>query len=182
MKTFKQFINEGALDYLQPKSEEEIMKELDGWNLFNKAIKIKEFNLPDKYLPSIDEIKKELMKFSIPNDNIISMVIENNLPFELLPRNEDGICIYNGNLIIHKYTFKKLPDNFTINGYLDANPSNLERIPKNLTVKGNFFCYNNNVIEIPDDIYVEGDLYINNDVKVSDKAEIGRIEYYYENV
>jgi hypothetical protein len=105
---------------------------------------------------SNEDILKSLDKFS--NNQKIITIIKYNLPYELLPRNKEGICIYNGNLYCSNKGIKQLPDNLTIKGDLFCNDNYLTELPNNLVVKGNLDCNNNLLTKLPDNLKVKGSL------------------------
>jgi len=156
IKTFNS-INENIKDLLQPKSDDEIIKALEG-------------------LSDSDKIKQ---------------IIINQLDFNLLPRNKDGICLYDDWLIISKSNITELPDNLLVKGWVLCDHNKLSKLPKGLTVLGSLYCQHNLLTEIPNDIYVKGKLLCYDNAKVlelPDGAEVGEfqnievIESMYESV
>jgi len=192
---FQIFINESIMDTLKGKSDNEILNSLKSLNVFEQVEKIYEFGLPKNFLPTKEELIFALDDLS--NDEKIYQIIRNKLDYDLLPRNEQGICFYNKTLIINSLNLlhddlkiDKLPDNFTINGYLYAPNNNITEFPKKLKVlKTNYNSYDgsiylsnnkiseipnnfkvnknlnlnkNNITKIPNNLRVEGDLQLNN--------------------
>lgn len=149
MKTFKQY-NESVRDFLQPKSDEEI----------------------------------KIATEQLEQNELINNIIINRLDFKLLPRNEDGRCIYNGylNTIPHSQglyliqNITKLPDNFTVKGWLNFMGHSVEELPKGLIVTGNLSCGHNKINYVPSDIKLGGDLYLedNKITSLPDNLTVGR--------
>ena len=107
MKYLKTY--ESLTDMMKPKSDEDILKSLEGMNDSDK----------------------------------IKAIIGNKLSYDLLPIKLDS----NG-----------VPDNLTVNGYLDCKDNELTKLPDNLTVNGRLSCSYNQLTELPDDLKVKGDL------------------------
>lgn len=126
MKRFKEFINENIKDLLTGKSEEAVLKELEGLN----------------------------------DDQKIQKIIKYNLPFELLPRDEDGICHILDGLIVEETPVNQLPDNLHVHGSVSANWTEMEKIGENITVDGSFYCCWNRIKEIPKSLKVKADIFL----------------------
>ena len=92
-----------------------------------------------------------------PENEKIATLIKLNR-FDLLPRNKDGFCVYNGILDLHNCNLISLPDNLTITYDLDCSFNKLTNLPENLTVGGNIHCYLNQLTNLPDTLTVGGDL------------------------
>lgn len=60
MKRFKQFINEDINDFLAPKSEKEIKSAIKDMNIMDKISLINKKELPEKYKPTIEEIRNSM--------------------------------------------------------------------------------------------------------------------------
>jgi hypothetical protein len=119
----------------------------------------KQFNegLKDKMKPkSNDEILKTLEK--LPDNEKIEKIIRYQLDYNLLLRNEEGICIYNGDLYFSNNQLTSLPDNLVVKGHLDCSFNKLTSLPDNLVVKGNLDCSFNNLTSLPDNLVVKGNL------------------------
>jgi hypothetical protein len=110
----------------------------------------KQFNegLKDKMKPkSNDEILKTLEK--LPDNEKIEKIIRYQLDYNLLLRNEEGICIYNGDFYCINNQLTSLPEKLVVKGDLYCSFNNLNSLPDNLVVKGHLWCKNN---ELPKDI------------------------------
>lgn len=65
MKTFNEFINEGVIDYLKPKSKEELKDSMDNIdNIFIKLSNIQKYNLTDKWIPTDIQLRKEFNEYT----------------------------------------------------------------------------------------------------------------------
>lgn len=62
MKSFKQFINEGVMDLLQPKSDDNIKNILSKKSAVDVFRMIRKFDIPDKFLPSDEELYNMINK------------------------------------------------------------------------------------------------------------------------
>lgn len=152
--------------------------------------KFKEFikeNVTNLLKPkSEDDILTVLKKYG--NNRHIKSVIDNEMSYDLLPRQTKGInkgrCVFNGNLTLnHDVAF--LPDYLTVNGNLHCHHSGnskLTKLPKGLIVKGGLDFQFTTVTEIPDDIKV-GHLYCPNNKLTSlpDNLTIDGNLYCYNN-
>jgi hypothetical protein len=106
---------------------------------------------------TIEEVKDKIKDLS--NNNTIEKCIEYQF-FELLPRNKDGICIYDDTLNIMYRNISKLPDNLTINGNLICRNNNISEYPKGLNVYGYINLAFNDIRELPDNLTTTDDLII----------------------
>jgi hypothetical protein len=123
---------------------------------FNQYIKESK-SVRDLMTPKpMDDILKSLDKLS--DNEKIEKIIKYGLPFELLPRNEKGICIYNGSLYCSNNQLTSLPDNLIVKGDLYCHNNQLTSLPDNLIVKGDLNCFNNQLTSLPDNLVVKGDL------------------------
>lgn len=95
-----------------------------------------------------------------------------NETFELLPRDKNGVCIFDGNLKVYpmqiipeNFTvmgdldccnngFKELPNNLTVMGFLDCSINKLKSLPSNLIANKGLDCSNNFIKTIPNDILI----------------------------
>ena len=197
LKTYKQ-INEGLRDMMKPKSEEEIEKSFSGLNPLDKYLLVDRYKLDKKYYPTEEEIYNYII--GLPDDEQIKKMIQFGISKEKFPRNNDGWCVYNGELKIESIysqnfiRMEGLPNKFIINGDLIAPLSGLNELPNDLIVNGDFDCsYNmltklpkglkieknflvthNEIREIPDDLIVGGVLYISDNKLPSDiKKPVG---------
>lgn len=190
IKNFKEFINESVRDLLTGKSDEVIKKLMDDIDDIDEyLVKYYEYGLSQKYLPTVKQFKKlsvsplhrlemchnyelpdkykptdkEVEKYikTLDNNERIKDILELHLDYELLPRDEDGVCEYDGNFYISEfeYVIGKLPDKFTVLGDLAINGMHLQKLPENLIVMGNLHCNNNHIKEIPNTLFVSGDMY-----------------------
>lgn len=106
---------------------------------------------------SDDEIVKAL-KYMIIN-NKIKYIIKYQLDYNLLPRNKEGICIYDGgNLYCSSSELTSLPDNLTVNGSLICAHNLLTSLPDNLIVNGYLDCCFNELTSLSDNLIVDSDL------------------------
>lgn len=108
---------------------------------------------------SIDQMKiafdEVVKKFKI------NYIIDNRLPNELLPRDENGRCIVDEiNKINSKYDHYDLPDDMTTRHFAVYGKNKLTRLPKGLIVNGNLDIHIYSLIEWPDDTIVTGDINI----------------------
>lgn len=88
----------------------------------------------------------------------------------------DYKCVYNGCLWISGMSwFEKLPNYFTVNGWLDCSYSGIKVLPENLKVYGILYCTGNNIISLPNNLYVMEslDCRYNNIEKFNDNMIIG---------
>ena len=76
---------------------------------------------------SNEEILDKLSK--LDDNEKIKRIIEYQLDYSFLPRNEDGFCIYESDLFIGNKKITKLPDNLVVKGSLVCNtlPENIEK-------------------------------------------------------
>jgi len=74
MKTFNQFINEGVRDLMKPKSEEDILKTLDGLSTYEKLMKGCKYNI---VLAVEQAIKEDEDIIHIDNEWPLRTAIEN---------------------------------------------------------------------------------------------------------
>lgn len=124
------------------------------------------YELPYEYLPSEDDVKNYVLK--LDHNQRILTVLELSLDFDLLPRNEEGVCVYKGELYSNEFMdnpIHSIPDDFTVNG--DLTLTRLENLPENLTVNGDLNINNNYIKKIPKTLFVMGDMYCQrNEVKL----------------
>lgn len=116
------------------------------------------FELPDKYKPSNKDLRNYVM--TLDNDDRILTILELSLNFDWLPRNNNGICVFNENLEQSEFSelpISRLPDNFTVNGNVLL--YSLDKLPDNLVINGNLTLNDNYLEEIPNTLYVKGDMY-----------------------
>lgn len=109
---------------------------------------------------SEDDVYKELNKLS-DNDKI-KYIIMYQLDYNLLPRNNEGICVYKGDLDCRSHQLNYLPNNLTIMGNLFCSRNNLTSLPDNLTVRNDLFCRLNQLTYLPDSLTVGVSLYFDN--------------------
>lgn len=116
---------------------------------------------------SEEELKIAFKSFKkLPNDRKIETVFKNNLPYNLLPRNRNGKCIYNkfrifnNYLWLNNYNLTSLPDNFIVNGELSVKNNQLTKLPDDLIVNGDLYCSGNKVkLELPENAVVKGNFF-----------------------
>jgi len=72
---------------------------------------------------------------------------------------KDGRIIYKDNLT---YYGCDLPENLTIEGYLDIDYRSIEQLPKGLIIKGDLYARYSKLKKLPDDIFIKGDIYLEN--------------------
>ena len=90
---------------------------------------------------SEEEILDKLSK--LDDNEKIKRIIEFQLDYSLLPRNEGGICVYEGDLFVSDKKLTKLPDNLVVGGGLYCSNNQLTKLPDNLVVNGNLYCFYN---------------------------------------
>ena len=89
------------------------------------------------------------------------------VPFEYkvlhnIPLTEDELTV-NGNLDFFDAYITCLPDNLTVNGFLDLNYNpHFSCLPNNLYVKGDLYIINTNISELPNNLIVDGYLHCRN--------------------
>ena len=77
-----------------------------------------------------------------------------NSPIKFLPKNLTKV---GGNLILIRSQIEKLPDNFTVNGYLWLNHcKNLQSLPNGLKVEDTLDLRDTNITSLPSDLEVGG--------------------------
>lgn len=114
-------------------------------------------NITD-YLQPKSEEEINVAFNNLSDNEKIQYIIQYQLDYDLLPRNEEGICIYEGNLECSSNQLTELPDNLTINGGLFCNANLLTELPYNLNVNGSLYCNWNKLIKLPDNLTIYGDL------------------------
>jgi len=124
MKTFKQY-NESIKDLLQPKSNDEIIKALEG---LSDSDKIKQI--------IINQLDYDLLPENLVVDGDLFC---NNKRLTSLPDN----LVVNGYLNCSFNELTILPKNLTVNGDLDCRYNKLTSLPENLVVDGYLICYDN---------------------------------------
>ena len=125
-----QTYNESLRDQMKGKSDDDIIKALEGLNDSDKIRKTIKYKLDYSLLPT--------------------KLDSNGVPVNL---------IVNGALKCSNNQLTKLPNNLTVNGYLNCSFNRLTKLPDNLIVNGDLNCFNNKLIELPDNLIVKGDLY-----------------------
>jgi hypothetical protein len=171
MKRFDDFIsskvvssnfvtNESIRDKMIPKSEDEILKKLEGLSDSDKIKTIISNKLNYDLLPNNLTIYetfycswKELIV--LPDNLTIngSLSCSHN-KLTSLPNN----LIVNGNLYCNSNKLTSLPNNLIVNGDLDCSDNELISLPDNLTVKGDLICINNMLTKLPNNLTVGGSL------------------------
>ena len=148
MKTFKQY-NESVKDLLQPKSNDEIIKALEGLSDNEKIKQIIRYQLDYSLLPRNSEgICTYYDYLNCSNNQLTSL--PDNLTVEgylycydnkltNLPEN----LVVEGDLNCSFNRLKSLPDNLIVKGYLDCRYNQLKKLPENLVVKGDLYCHDN---------------------------------------
>jgi len=125
MKHIKTY-NESIRHLLKPKSEEDILKELERLSDSDKIITIIKYKLPYDLLPDNLTV----------NGNLYCSSIElTKLPDNLTVR---------GNLFCDNNQLTKLPDNLTVHGNLWCSRNKLTSLPDDLIVNGDVYMMNNN--------------------------------------
>ena len=87
---------------------------------------------------SNEEILDKLSK--LDDNEKIENIIEYQLDYSLLPRNDEGFCVYDGHLDLWNKKLTKLPDNLVIKGDLWCKNNQITKLPDNLVVKGTLHC------------------------------------------
>jgi hypothetical protein len=108
---------------------------------------------------SKEELKDNLKGLS--NNDLIQKCIIYNF-YEFLPRDENGVCFYDGDLILIDCNLKSLPDKLTVNGNLYCLDNRLTLLPDMLRVIHTLDCRSNRLISFPDNLYVGGQLICRN--------------------
>jgi len=144
MKTYKEFINEGLINKMVAKSDEQINKSFNELSDLDKIEVVINNQLPDGLLPKNLIVTGEL---NLSHKELTS-----------LPDNLDGLTV-NGKLDLSFNELTSLPNNMTINGDLVVIGNPLNSLPNNLVVTGNFLCTNNKLTSLPDDLVVDGWFY-----------------------
>ena len=161
MKTFKQY-NESVKDLLQPKSNDEIIKALEGLSDNEKIKQIIRYQLDYSLLPRNSEgictyyghLNCSIYELTSLPDNL---VVNGNLncsdnKLTSLPEN----LVVNGDLDCRYNKLTSLPDNLIVNGYLNCSFNELTILPKNLTVNGDLDCRYNKLTSLPENLVVDG--------------------------
>ena len=117
---------------------------------------IRQFLKPKSEEEILDKLSKE------SDNEKIQKIIEFQLNYSLLPRNEEGVCIYEGILSVGNKNLTKLPDNLVVKGDLWCRNNQLTKLPDNLVVNGNLYCFYNKLTELPHNLIVKGYLYCSN--------------------
>lgn len=94
----------------------------------------------------------------IPDDKLTEFKIYNKIVRNLTHKNEDDVCVVDGDLYLSHCKLISLPDNLTINGDLYCNYNNLTSLPDNLTVKGDLRCIGNKLTNLPENLTVSRDI------------------------
>lgn len=131
MKKFNEYIKENMIDLLQPKSDEDVMKELKKLDDNDRIQQIIELQSYWEFLP------RNRMGICTYFGDLILYGEETEGLLQLL---------------------QQLPPNFVVTGDLDVSYNEIHHLPINLRVKGNFDCRANQLTEIPKDLIVDGDL------------------------
>ena len=108
-----------------------------------------------------DDLGKSSDKYVINDDFSIdykSDLFLVNTNITKLPNN----LTVNGWLDLRNTNITKLPDNLTVHGYLNLTNINITKLPDNLTVNGSLILTNTNITELPDNLTVYGNLYLDN--------------------
>jgi len=114
--------NESIKHLLKPKSDENILKELEKLSDYDRIIKIIKYNLPYELLPDNLTVNGDL-----------------KCSYNQLTKLPDNLTVQ-GSLDCSSNQLTKLPDNLTVNGYLYCSYNQLTELPDNLTVKGDLYC------------------------------------------
>jgi hypothetical protein len=153
-------LNESIKYLLKPKSDEQVLKELEKLSDSDRVIKIIKYNLPYELLPYnltvngyLNCSNNQLTK--LPDNLTVNGNLDcsNNQLTEL----PDNLTV-KGNLYCYHNQLTKLPDNLTVNGDLYCPRNELTKLPDNLTVNGYLDCSNNQLTKLPDNLTVKGNL------------------------
>jgi hypothetical protein len=128
---------------------------------------------------SEDDVLKSLDKLS--NKEKILNIIKYQLSYDLLPRDKNGICIYDGDLNCYSSNLIKLPDNLIVNGNLNCYNNKLTELPENLTVNGFLECTHNKLTKLPENLTVNSDLYCNDNVNKLELPKSAKIKGKFYN-
>ena len=170
LKTYKQ-LNEGLRDMMKSKSDEDILDDLKKLPIFKWLVKIKEYNLDEKFYPPDEEIRKYLD--SIHPNSVIDLVKELNLKEDILTKEEIKKFstqklehlnyFYNNNFNLD---FLKDDDGFiaidlfdygllgTIDSYV------INNIPDNIRIKNSIYLEDRTIYTLPTNMIIDGDLHI----------------------
>ena len=178
LKTYSE-LNEGLRDKMKGKTDDDIKKILGDKSPIEQIRLIDIHELGDEYMPTKRDIEISLMGMS-KNDKI-KTIIEYGLDFDLLPRNKEGWCVYDGALDIRMPTSKlpnklkvryslrlshvglrELPDDLIVGNDLNISSNEVSEFPKKLEVKGSIFASYNNFTHLPENFKVNKSLFINN--------------------
>lgn len=113
--------------------------------------------------------KDEIIKIldGLSDNEKIKKIIYTKLPYDLLPRDENGVCNLVGDLDCRWWKLVELPVNLTISGHLDCRDNNLTSLPDNLTIGKFLDCSGNILVKLSDNLNIIGSLDCsNNKVKV----------------
>lgn len=171
------------MNILQPKSEEDIFKALqDIKNPFIRYQTIIDNEFSLKYLPTKKELEENLeLLYNTAIDTKIWCIIRFQLNFNLLPRNNDGICVCNDSLYIRAKGITKLPNNLSVNGDLDCRQNKLTKLPNGLRVNGTLWCNENYLTKLPEDLYVKGEMFSSHNKIKLELPESAYVKYDFIN-
>jgi hypothetical protein len=90
-------------------------------------------------------------------------------------RSQDNIkIIFEGNLDLREHPNVILPNNLTVNGFLDVSYLGISKLPKNLTVNGGLYTKNNKLTSLPSDLFVMYCAYLDCNIITNEiKSDIG---------
>lgn len=107
--------------------------------------------------------KEQIIKSleNLTDNEIIEKCIKYDT-FELLPRNDDGYCVYDGLLDLSLSDIDKLPYKLHVKDHMICTDNNLTELPNGLIVDKSLHCGGNYIENIPSDLKVGDDLFIQN--------------------
>lgn len=140
MKTFKEFINEGISGYLQPKSEDDIIKSLENSGMRKSEI--------IRYI-----IKNNLSYSLLPRNEEGRCIHDGKLRLNALAltRLPDNLTV-NGDLDVEYNNIEELPKGLIVNGTLLCQRNNLTKLPDDLKVGWSINCSHNEIVYLPNNI------------------------------
>jgi len=122
-------VNESVRDLLQPKSDDEMIKALEGLSDSDKIIQIIKYQLDYDLLPRNSEGICTFYGHLDCEQNQLTSLPDN--------------LVVNGDLYCYHNQLTSLPENLVVKGNLDCSYNELKSLPENLVVKGDLYCRDN---------------------------------------
>jgi hypothetical protein len=135
---FNDFINESLRNKIVGKDIDIITDKILDMDTIDAMDTIYKYgmNKDSKY----DELIKKILDKEHNNNTQIELIIMFYLDHKFLPRNDNGVCVYEGDLELSHMGELILPSKFTVNGSLNCEYSILDLLPDDLTVNGDLNC------------------------------------------